>query len=64
MNLKKLENIIKLFRTYLDYQQPKVSIVKDNFTEEEETEKFILYDKIKKNSSDDKEDIKIKKVGV
>ena len=54
-NLKKLENTIKPFKIYLNYQQPKVLAVKDDFTEEEETEEVIL---------DNKEDIKIKKVRV
>ena len=64
INLKKLENTIKLFRIYLDYQWPKVLIVKDDFVEEEEIEEVVLDNKIEKDSLDNKEDIKIKKVRV
>ena len=38
--------------------------VKDDFIEEEETEKVVLNNEIEKNSLDDEEDIEIKKVGV
>ena len=39
MNLKlKLENIVKLFRIYLDYWRPKALAVNDDFKEEEEIE--------------------------
>ena len=62
--MKKLENTVKPFRTYLDYQQPKVLAVKDDFIKEKETEEVILDNKIEKDSLDDKEDIKIKKVRV
>jgi len=34
----KLENTIKLFRIYSDYQQPKVLVVNNNSKEEEEIE--------------------------
>jgi hypothetical protein len=63
-NLKKSENTIKPFRIYLDYQQPKVLVVKDDSTKEEETEEVVLDNEIKKDSLDNKEDIKMKKVGV
>ena len=38
--------------------------VKDNFMEEEETEKVVLDNKIEKDFLDNKEDIKIKKIRV
>jgi hypothetical protein len=38
--------------------------VKDNSTEEEETKEVVLNNKIEKDSLDNKEDIKMKKVGV
>jgi len=38
--------------------------VKDNFKEEEEIEQVILDNKIEINSSDNKNNIKIKKIGV
>ena len=63
-NLKKLENTVKPFKIYSDYQWPKVSAVKNNSTEEEEIEEVVLNDKIEKDSSDNKEDIEIKKIGV
>ena len=64
INLKlKLEKTIKPFRTHLDYQQLKILVVNNNSAEEEETE-IILDNKIEINSSDNKDDIKIKKVGV
>ena len=34
----KLENTVKQFRTYSDYQRPKVSVVNNDSKEEEETE--------------------------
>jgi len=38
-NLKlKLENTVKLFRTYSDYQRPKVLAVNNNSNKEEEIE--------------------------
>jgi hypothetical protein len=63
-NLKKLENTIKPFKIYLDYQQPKVLVIKDNFIKEEKTKEVILDNEIKKDSLDNKKDIKIKKVRV
>jgi hypothetical protein len=48
----------------LDYQQPKVLIIKNNFTEEEEIEEIVLNNKIEKDSLNNKEDIKMKKVRV
>jgi hypothetical protein len=63
-NLKKLENTIKPFKIHSNYQWPKVLTIKNNSTKEEEIEKVVLDNKIKKNSLDDKEDIKMKKVGV
>jgi hypothetical protein len=38
--------------------------VKDDFIEKEETKEVVLDDKIEKNSLDDKEDIKMKKIKV
>ena len=65
MNSKsKLENTVRLFRTHLDYWRPKVLEVKDDFKEEEEIEQVISDNEIEINSLDDKDDIKIKKVGV
>jgi hypothetical protein len=63
-NLKKLKNTVKPFRIYSDYQQPKVLIMKDDFTEKKEIEEVVLDNEIKKDSLDNKEDIKRKKVGV
>ena len=63
-NLKsKSKNTIRSFRTHLYYWQPKVLEANDDF-EEEETEQLVLDNKIEINSSDDEDDIKMKKVGV
>jgi hypothetical protein len=59
----KSKNTVKPFRTHSDYQQPKVLIINNNFREEEETEQVVSDNKIEVNSSDDKDDIKMKKVG-
>ncbi len=65
INLKsKLKNTVRPFRTYSDYQRPKVLEVKDDFKEEEETEQVISDNEIEINSLDNKDDIKIRKVGV
>ena len=65
INLKsKSEKTVKPFRIYSDYQQPKISVVNNDSAEEEEIEKVILDDKIEVNSSDNEDDIEIKKVGV
>ena len=62
-NLKsKSKNIIKLFRTHSNYQQPRVLKANDDF-EEKETEK-ISDNEIEINSSDNKNNIEMKKVGV
>ena len=60
----KSENIVRPFRIYLDYWRPKVLETNNDKEEEEETEQVILDNEIEINSSDDKDDIKIKKVRV
>ena len=60
----KLENTVKLFKIYLDYQQPKVLAVNNNSKEEKEIEKVISDNKIEINSLNNKDDIKIKKIKV
>jgi hypothetical protein len=60
----KLENTIKQFRIYSDYQRPKVLAVNNNSKEEEEIEQVILDSKVEINSLDNKDDIKMKKVRV
>ena len=47
----------------MDYQQPKVLVINNNSKEEEKSEQVILDNKIKINSLDNEDDIKIKKIG-
>ena len=64
-NLKlKLKKTVKPFKTHLDYQQPKILEVNNNFKKEEEIKKVISNNKIEINFLDNKNNIKIKKVGV